>query len=134
MNSSLLNLIFEGYSPILSHVNTTLQGLSTVRACDARRMLEKEFHAFQDHNTSCYYLFNCASTWFAVWLDVVCLLFTASVTYSFLLLQDCMLIEAHFACIGILFSLTNDSKYSIRCAQWIRWFGYNEQHQFDWNL
>lgn len=77
-----------GHSPILSHVNATLQGLPTVRACDATEALEKEFHEFQDRNSSCNYLFSCASIWFAVWLDIICLLFTASVTYSFLLLQD----------------------------------------------
>lgn len=70
-------------------MNASLQGLSTIRAFNAEEMLEKEFHEFQDHNTSALYLFQCASRWFAVWLDVVCLLFITFVTYSFLILKDC---------------------------------------------
>lgn len=70
-------------------MNASLQGLSTIRAFNAAEMLEKEFHEFQDHNTSACYLFQCASRWFAVWLDVVCLLFITFVTYSFLILKDC---------------------------------------------
>ncbi|XP_055303229.1 ATP-binding cassette sub-family C member 4-like [Sitodiplosis mosellana] len=72
-------------SPIFSHMNATLQGLSTVRAFNADTILEMEFHEFQDMNTSCWYLFICASRWFALWLDIVCLLFIAFVTYSFLI-------------------------------------------------
>ncbi|XP_031635556.1 multidrug resistance-associated protein 4-like [Contarinia nasturtii] len=75
-------------SPIFSHMNATLQGLSTVRAFNASKILEKEFHEFQDYNTSCWYLFICSSRWFALWLDVVCLLFVTFVTYSFLLLSN----------------------------------------------
>lgn len=85
--------MFVGRSSILSHVNATIQGLSTVRACNASDILQKEFHEFQDHNTSCDFLFNCASTWFAVSLDIVCLLFIATVTYSFLLLEDSKLVD-----------------------------------------
>lgn len=93
------------YSPIISHVNASLQGLSTIRAFNAGKMLEKEFHTFQDHSTSCTYLFSCANAWFSLFMDVVCLLFLASVTYGFLMLESsksfrmilkCALILGHF--------------------------------------
>ncbi|XP_031639018.1 multidrug resistance-associated protein 4-like [Contarinia nasturtii] len=73
-------------SPIFSHMNATLQGLPTIHAFDAGKILEKEFHEFQDHNSSSFYLFICASRWFAFWLDMVCLLYITLVTFSFLLL------------------------------------------------
>ncbi len=76
--------IYLGRSPIFSHVNATLQGLSTVRACNATKLLEKEFHAFQDYNTSCWFLFSCSSLWYAIWLDFTCFLYITCVTYSFL--------------------------------------------------
>lgn len=76
--------MIAGRSPIFSHMNATLQGLVTVRASNAATILEKEFHEFQDYNTSCWYLYMCASRWFALCLDVVCILFIAIVTYSFL--------------------------------------------------
>lgn len=69
-------------------MNATLQGLSTLRACNASKILEKEFHEFQDHNTSCYFMFNSASRWFALWLDITSFLFSAFVVYSFLILQN----------------------------------------------
>lgn len=84
--------LFVGRSLILSHVNATIQGLSTVRACNACDILQKEFHEFQDHNTSCDFMFTCASSWFGASLDIVCLLFIAIVTYSFLLLEDSKLV------------------------------------------
>ncbi|KAJ6646818.1 putative multidrug resistance-associated protein lethal [Pseudolycoriella hygida] len=71
-------------SPVLSHINATLQGLSTIRAFNASELLEKEFHDIQDHNISCYYLFLSSSRWFALWMDLVCLLFISFVTFSFL--------------------------------------------------
>lgn len=83
---------FLGRSPIFSHVNATLQGSTTVHAFNAANILENEFHQFQDHNTSSFYLFTCASRWFALSLDVVSLLFSVFVTYSFLLFEDCKLL------------------------------------------
>lgn len=74
-----------GRSPVFSHMNATLQGSATVRAFNAETMLENEFHVFQDHNTSCWYLFTCASRWYAFWLDMVCLIFIAVIVYSFLI-------------------------------------------------
>lgn len=65
-------------------MNATLQGLSTVRGFKAEAILEKEFHDYQDHNTSAWFLFAFAQRGFAVWLDLVCLVYIAFVTYSFL--------------------------------------------------
>lgn len=78
----------KGRSPVYSHMNATMQGLSTVRAFHANKILEKEFHEFQDRNTSSLYLFLSASRWFALWTDIVCLLYISFVTYSFLVFGD----------------------------------------------
>lgn len=59
-----------------------------MRAFNAGKMLEKEFHEFQDHSTACTYLFLCASVWFSLYMDIICLLFIATVTYSFLILDS----------------------------------------------
>lgn len=82
------DFILIGRSPTLSHVNASLQGLTTIRASNAGTALEKEFHEYQDHNTSCWYLLFCASRWFAVHLNYMCVLYTAIVTYSFLLMRN----------------------------------------------
>ncbi|KAG4077640.1 hypothetical protein HA402_009031 [Bradysia odoriphaga] len=75
-------------SPIFSHVNATLQGLSTIRVFKAEKMLQNEFHEFQDFNTSCWYLFASGSQCLALWLDLVCLLYITFVTYSFLVFSN----------------------------------------------
>lgn len=77
-------------------MNATLQGLSTVRAYNAHKMLEKEFHEYQDQNTSSWYLFICAARCFALWLDIVCLVYIAFVTYSFLFIGDGKLVNDEF--------------------------------------
>lgn len=69
-------------------MNATLQGLSTVRVFNANKILENEFHEFQDQNTSSFYLYLCATRCFALWLDIVCLAYIAFVTYSFLFFGD----------------------------------------------
>lgn len=75
---------FTARSPIFSHMNATLQGLPTIRGFKAESILEKEFHDCQDHNTSSWFLFTYATRGFAVWLDVICVIYIGVVTYSFL--------------------------------------------------
>lgn len=82
-------LIPPGRSPVFSHVNATLQGLSTIRAFNASKILAAEFHEHQNYNTSCWYLSNAASRCFTLWLDTSAVLFNICVTYSFLLLPYC---------------------------------------------
>lgn len=69
-------------------MSATLQGLATVHTSNAGPLLEEEFHAFQDHNLSSWYLAVSALRWFGFWLDFVCVLFVAVVVYSFLMLED----------------------------------------------
>lgn len=83
-----VSIRWTGCSPILSHVNATLQGLASVHTSNAQQFLEEEFHEFQDHNVSSWYLSMCAQRWFGFWLDFVSLMFVASVVYSFLLLEN----------------------------------------------
>lgn len=140
LNSSLLSRLnfVIGRSPVYSHVNATLQGSSTVRAFNASKMLEAEFHEFQDHNTSCAFLFSCASRWFSQWMDVVCILYVAFVTYSFLVLEDCKSICAmiiffinFFINTFINTFLHHNSQFSIQKVH-LHW-EKNLVHSSDWN-
>ncbi|XP_035901949.1 multidrug resistance-associated protein 4 [Anopheles stephensi] len=71
-------------SPLFSHTNATLQGLSTIRACGAQSVLRREFNEFLDVNSSAWYMFIATSRAFALWLDMVCVLYIGIVTISFL--------------------------------------------------
>ncbi|XP_031835587.1 putative multidrug resistance-associated protein lethal(2)03659 isoform X2 [Nomia melanderi] len=75
-------------SPVFTHLNATLNGLSTIRAYCAQDILRKEFDKLQDVHTSTVYMYVVASTAFGFSLDVFCLIFTSLVTFSFLLLQQ----------------------------------------------
>ncbi len=72
-------------SPIYSHINATLQGLTTVRALNAQQSLESEFYDIEDCNTGTFHLKCTTNRAFSFWLDVVCLVFIALVTFSFVI-------------------------------------------------
>nr|CAD7442940.1 unnamed protein product [Timema bartmani] len=73
-------------SPVFSHLNASLQGLSTIRAFEAQKILEKEFDGHQDLHSTAFYLSIASNRAFGMWLDVVCLFFVTCVTLSFLVL------------------------------------------------
>ncbi|GAB0093529.1 probable multidrug resistance-associated protein lethal(2)03659 [Sergentomyia squamirostris] len=75
-------------SPIFSHINATLQGLPTIRALKAQSDLQSEFYLHQNVNSSVWYMYISATRSFAMWLDIICVIYIAIVTYSFLLLDN----------------------------------------------
>uniref|UniRef100_A0A1A9WTQ7 Multidrug resistance-associated protein lethal(2)03659 n=1 Tax=Glossina brevipalpis TaxID=37001 RepID=A0A1A9WTQ7_9MUSC len=73
-------------SPVYSLTNQTFQGLTTIRALEAEKVLENEFHGFQNSNTSAWFLFLSSNRAFALWTDIISVIYIALVTLSFLLL------------------------------------------------
>ncbi|ALC47145.1 CG10505, partial [Drosophila busckii] len=72
-------------SPIYSHTNCTFKGLTTIRALNATKRLERDFHSYQNENTSAVFLFVSVNRAFAFWTDLICVLYILAVTFSFLL-------------------------------------------------
>ncbi|XP_055381017.1 probable multidrug resistance-associated protein lethal(2)03659 [Condylostylus longicornis] len=75
-------------SPIYSHTNETFQGLITIRALSAQNEFIKEFYKHNNSHTSAWYLYVATNRAFSLWLEIICVIFIAVVTYSFLLLED----------------------------------------------
>ncbi|XP_037911371.1 probable multidrug resistance-associated protein lethal(2)03659 [Hermetia illucens] len=74
-------------SPIYSHTNQTFQGLTTIRAFRAEDTIEKEFHVLENTHTSAWFVFLAANRALALWLDIVCIMYIAVVTFSFLAME-----------------------------------------------
>ncbi|XP_048515444.1 ATP-binding cassette sub-family C member 4-like isoform X2 [Athalia rosae] len=75
-------------SPVFTHLNATLNGLTTIRAYGAQDILKYEFDKHQDLHTSSWYMFITTSTAFGFFLDIFCFLFITAVTFSFLVINS----------------------------------------------
>lgn len=86
VRSNVISLLVR--SPVFTHLNATFQGLTTIRAYGAQTILRKEFDKHLDYHTSAWFMFIAASAAFGFYLDVLCFIFTAFVTFSFLLFGE----------------------------------------------
>lgn len=68
-------------------MNATLQGLTTIRGCRAEPVLKKEFFEHLDHSSSAWFLLTYVTGGFAMWLDIVCVVYIGIVVFSFLVLS-----------------------------------------------
>nr|XP_022908005.1 probable multidrug resistance-associated protein lethal(2)03659 [Onthophagus taurus] len=75
-------------SPVFSHLNASIQGLTTIRAFKAQSVLEREFDNHQDLHSSSWYIFLSSSRAFGYWLDLICIIYITLVTLSFLILGE----------------------------------------------
>ncbi|XP_031345834.1 probable multidrug resistance-associated protein lethal(2)03659 isoform X2 [Photinus pyralis] len=72
-------------SPVFEHLSSSLQGLGTIRALQAETILREEFDSHQDLHSCCYHLFLCTSHGFGYFLDCLCAIYIAIVTFSFVI-------------------------------------------------
>eukprot|EP00102_Acyrthosiphon_pisum_P020913 XP_016658123.1 PREDICTED: multidrug resistance-associated protein 4 isoform X2 [Acyrthosiphon pisum] len=87
-SKSVSRLEGETRSPVLAHMNASLQGLTTIRAFRAEDTLSREFDKHQDLHTSASYLCTCFNQGFGFWLDIICLIYLCIVISSFLVVDN----------------------------------------------
>jgi ATP-binding cassette subfamily C (CFTR/MRP) protein 4 len=79
--------VLTARSPIFTHVTSTLEGLTTIRAAKAEEIMQQEFDTRQNLHTSVFHLIRAVFSCFSFWTDVICILYTALVTFSFFFLK-----------------------------------------------
>nr|CAD7572511.1 unnamed protein product [Timema californicum] len=84
-------------SPVFTHLQTTLRGLSTIRAYGAQNILKAEFDNYQDLQTSANFMFLSSGCAFIFYLDIMFLIYSTCVTYSFLILGDALVTDVGLA-------------------------------------
>lgn len=77
--------IFPAKSPVFTHLAATLNGLSTIRAYNAEKILRMEFDNHQDTHSACWYMFLATSSAFGLILDIMCLIFTFCIIFYYMI-------------------------------------------------
>ncbi|KAL3283027.1 hypothetical protein HHI36_006186 [Cryptolaemus montrouzieri] len=83
-SSNIKRLESTSKSPVFAHLNSTLQGLPTIRSNRAEQLLTEEFDRHQDIHSSAWFLFISTSRALGYWLDNICVIFITVVAVSFL--------------------------------------------------
>lgn len=75
-------------SPVFSHLNSSLTGLSIIRSRQLQDVVIKEFDLLQDVHSSVWQLTMAANTALGLWLDCVSCAFLTAVTFSFIFTSE----------------------------------------------
>ncbi|KAK5646882.1 hypothetical protein RI129_005346 [Pyrocoelia pectoralis] len=75
-------------SPVLGHVNSSIQGLTTIRSVGAESTLIDEFDHLQDLHSEAWFLFISSSQAFGYYLDTICVMYICIITFGSLIIGD----------------------------------------------
>ncbi|KAJ8920724.1 hypothetical protein NQ315_004863 [Exocentrus adspersus] len=101
-------------SPVVGYVNASLEGLTTIRAFQAERLLIEEFDKHQDHYTSTSFTNKCCVRAFGLAVDTCCTIFIAVIAGYFLTLENDSSVGDVGLAITQAFMLSGLVQYGIR--------------------
>uniref|UniRef100_A0A3B4ZGW4 Multidrug resistance-associated protein 4-like n=1 Tax=Stegastes partitus TaxID=144197 RepID=A0A3B4ZGW4_9TELE len=101
-------------SPVFSHLSSSLQGLSTIRAFKAQQQFQQMFDAYQDLHSEAWFLFLTTSRWFAVRLDGICSVFVTITAFGCLYLREGLEAGAVGLALSYAVTLTGMFQWGVR--------------------
>lgn len=72
---------------MFTHLSTSLNGLTTIRAFKAQDEFRKTFETHLDLHTSIFYLFNASARWLGIVVDWISILYISAVTFGVIALK-----------------------------------------------
>ncbi|CAI9178845.1 unnamed protein product [Rangifer tarandus platyrhynchus] len=78
------------WSPLFSHLASSLRGLWTIQACKAEQKFQEVFDSHQDLHSEAWFLLLTTCRWLAVYVDVICAIFVTVVAFGALILVESM--------------------------------------------
>lgn len=75
-------------SPMFSHINSTIIGLTTIKAHNGQQKSYDEYDELQDFNISSGFIFFALSRALSLWIDIVCVLYMMMVLMIFFIYEN----------------------------------------------
>ncbi|RZC39045.1 ABC membrane domain containing protein, partial [Asbolus verrucosus] len=104
-------------SPLVGHINATLEGLTTIRTAGVQNILTDEFHKHQNVYTSASYTIQCCMFAFIFITEIFCIIFVAVIIIRIVITADGKHLSGYVG-LAISFAMQVTGIFQIGIRQW----------------